>query len=123
MAISSMPGSANDFQVGNIVYQSLQRPKLLRGGEWQLSLAAMLTASAFGAMALMTRHWPPLLGALLFGWPVQWLIRMVGRHDPQWTQVYFRARRQPLIREPHGSPSSPEAKPLRIIPKPNKFLK
>jgi hypothetical protein len=38
---------ADDAAIGNVVYQSLQRPKLLRGGEWQLAVATNLTAAAF----------------------------------------------------------------------------
>jgi len=77
----------------------------LRGGEWQLSVCNNLLAAGFGTMALMSWNWRYLLGAALFGWPVQWLIRLLGRHDPQFRQVYFRAT----------------AKPPRILPKLRRF--
>jgi hypothetical protein len=83
----------------------------------------MLTASAFGLLAFMTWQWEPLVGALFFGWPVQSLIRMMGREDPQWTQIYRLARAQPLIREPHGLAFTREVRPPRILPKPSKWLK
>jgi type IV secretory pathway TrbD component len=105
----------------NIVYQSLQRPKLLRGGEWQLSLMNNLLAAGFVTLALMSWNWRYLLGAMFFGWPVQWLIRVLGRRDPNWFQIYLRANRQPLIREPHGCPGHRPSRPPRLLPKPNKF--
>jgi type IV secretory pathway TrbD component len=108
---------------GNIVFQSLQRPHLLRGGEWQLSVTNMLVASAFGTAALLTWNWRLLLVAAFFTWPVQWVIRMVGRHDPQWWAIYFRALRKPLIREPHGYASARPKAPPVIIPKPPKFVR
>jgi type IV secretory pathway TrbD component len=72
-----------DVPVSNIVYQSLQRPKLLRGGEWQLSVLNNLVAAGFVILTIIT--WNPrfLFGALFFGWGIQWLIRVLGRHDPQ----------------------------------------
>lgn len=109
--------------IGNVVYQALQAPKLLRGGEWRLSVANMLVASAFGLMFILTWRWPWLLGAAFFAWPVQWVIRMIARHDPNFWDVYFRARKQPLIREPHGYASDRQPKPLPIIPKPGILTK
>ena len=38
MVRPSPRSAADDVEIGNVVYQSLQRPKLLRGGEWQLSV-------------------------------------------------------------------------------------
>src|SRR5713101_9440240 len=119
--ISSMPGSANDFPVGNIVYQSLQRPKLLRGGEWQLSVTNNLLAAGFGILTLLTWNWHFMLGAAFFGWPVQWLIRVLGRHDPKFWQKYVRSRRQPVVREPHGRPEDSAPAP-RILPRPGWFI-
>jgi hypothetical protein len=42
---------------------------------------------------------------------------------PQWWQIYFRSRRRPLIREPHGYADTVPARPLPIIPKPSKWLR
>ena len=50
-------GLASGHPIGNILYQSLQRPKLLRGGEWQLSVANNLMAAGLGTMALVTWNW------------------------------------------------------------------
>jgi type IV secretory pathway TrbD component len=41
-----------------------------------------------------------VLAALLI-WPVQWLIRLLSKHDAQFFEVYRRAIRHPLIREPN----------------------
>ena len=122
MVTSLMRGSASDFPIGNIVYQSLQRPKLLRGGEWQLSIINNLMAAGLGTMAIVTWNWRLLLGAVFFAWPVQWLIRMVGRHDPQFWQIYFRTRQRPLIRQAHGHPGDRPVTPPRILPKLRKFV-
>jgi type IV secretory pathway TrbD component len=122
MATSSMRGSANGFPIGNIVYQSLQRPKLLRGGEWQLSVINNLLVAGLGTMAVVTWNWRLLLGAAFFAWPVQWLIRMLGRHDPQFWQIYFRTRQRPLIRQAHGQPCDRPVTPPRILPKLRKFV-
>ncbi|MBV8053924.1 MAG: VirB3 family type IV secretion system protein [Deltaproteobacteria bacterium] len=101
----------------NIVYQSLQRPKLLRGGEWQLSVLNNLTAAGFAILSLMKWNWRFALGAIFFGWPVQWLIRVLGRRDPKFWQKYQRTWNKPLIREPHGYVHMTPAKPPRILPK------
>ena len=105
----------------NIVYQSLQRPKLLRGGEWQLSVANNLLAAGFGILTLMSWNWRYLIGAFFFGWPVQWMIRALGRRDPKFWQKYVRTWNQPLIREPHGSPDDSAPAP-RILPAPGWFV-
>jgi len=109
-----------EIQVGNIVYQSLQRPKLLRGGEWQLSVVNNLLAGGFVVLTIITWRWRFLLGGLFFGFGVQWLIRLLGRHDPRWWHKYLRYGRQPLVREPHGHPNHTAAAP-RILPKPSLF--
>ena len=83
----------------------------------------MLIASAFGVQVIMTWSWQPILGVLFFGWPVQWLIRRVAKRDPQWTTVYFRARKLPLVREPHGYRDAKPAKAPVIIPKPSTWLR
>ena len=114
--------SANGYQVGNIVHQSLQRPKLLRGGEWQLSMINNLLAAGFGILTLMTWNWRFVLGALFFGWPVQWLIRILGRDDPLYWQIYLRTRKRPLIREAHGRPSDRAVPAPRLLPKLRKFV-
>jgi len=119
---ASWRGLASGHPIGNIIYQSLQRPKLLRGGEWQLSVANNLMAAGLGTMALVTWNWRLLLGAAFFAWPVQWLIRMLGRHDPQFWQIYFRTRKRPLIREAYGRPSDRAVPAPRLLPKLRKFV-
>src|SRR6516165_467273 len=106
MAISSTPGSASDFLIGNTVYQSLIRPKLLRGGEWQLSMVNNLMAAGLGTMAVVTWNWRFLIGAAFFAWPLQWLIRMLGRHDPQFWQIYFRTRQRRSSANPTAGPAT-----------------
>jgi type IV secretory pathway TrbD component len=109
--------NGDDFQVGNVVYQALQRPKLLRGGEWQLSVLNNLVAAGFATLTIMRWNWHFALGAVFFGWGVQWLIRRLGRRDPKFWQKYQCTWRKPLIREPHGTPGA-EAPAPRILPKP-----
>jgi type IV secretory pathway TrbD component len=106
----------DNVEAWNPVYQSLQRPKLLRGGEWQLSVVNNLVAAGFVILTIMTWNWRFLLGAIWFGWAVQWLIRLLGRHDPKWWHKYLRYNRQPLVREPHGHPERSAPAP-RILPK------
>jgi type IV secretory pathway TrbD component len=117
----SRHGSDGGVQVSNIVYQSLQRPKMLRGGEWQLSVVNNLVAAGFMILTIITWNWRFLLGAVFFGWGVQWLIRLLGRHDPKWWRKYRRYSQQPAIREPHGHPEHSALAP-RILPKPSLFV-
>jgi len=114
-------GSADEVEVGNIVHQSLQRPKLLRGGEWQLSVATNLLAAGFIVLTIMSWNWRFLPGALFFGGPIQWLLRVMADHDPKRWQKYVRTIGQPLIREPHGKPGDSAPAP-RILPKPSLFI-
>jgi type IV secretory pathway TrbD component len=109
-------GGGYDVQVWNVVYQSLQRPKLLRGAEWELSVLNNLLAAGFVIMTVMTWNWRFLLGAVFFGMAVQWLLRVLGRKDPHWWRKYRRYSQRPLIREPHGHPDQ-SAPPPRILPK------
>jgi type IV secretory pathway TrbD component len=93
--------SAPDAPEGNVVYQSLQRPKLLRGAEWQYSMINNLLAGFLVLFAITGWNWHLLLAAAILGGPVQWLLRMLSRHDPQFFAVYFRSQRHPLRREPN----------------------
>jgi type IV secretory pathway TrbD component len=110
-----------DVQIANVVYQSLQRPKLLRGGEWQLSVVNNLIAAGFVVLTIITWNWRFLLGGAFFGWGVQWLIRVLGRHDPRWWRKYCRYSQQPIMREPHGHPDHSTPAP-RILLKPSLFI-
>jgi type IV secretory pathway TrbD component len=96
-----MRDSMPDLPEGNIVYQSLQRPKLLRGAEWQYSMINNLVAGFLVLFAITGWNWHLLLAAAILGGPVQWLLRMLSRHDPQFFAVYFRSQRHPLIRHPN----------------------
>lgn len=97
---ASMDGSP--YPSGSRVYQSLQRPKLLRGAEWQLSVTNNLAAAACGVFAVITWNWRLGVCAAILAWPVQWALRAMGKRDPQYTEVYWRALRHPLRREAHG---------------------
>ena len=119
--VYSSRGSADDLEVGNIVHQSLQRPKLLRGGEWQLSVATNLIAAGFVILAIMQWNWRFLPGALFFGGPIQWLLRVLADRDPKYWQKYIRSIGQPLIRKAHGKPGESAPAP-RILPKPSWFI-
>jgi hypothetical protein len=70
-----------------------------------------LMAARLGTMAIVTWNWRFLIGAAFFAWPVQWLIRMLGRHDPQFWQIYFRTRQRPLLRPTHHTATHPAQAP------------
>lgn len=114
-------GNPADIVVGNVVYKSLQMPKLLRGGEWQLSVMTNLIASAFLILAIMGWNWRMLPGALFFGGPVQWLLRMMAQRDPRRWQKYLLSIRKPLILYAGGKPSEDAPIP-QIMPKPSLFV-
>jgi type IV secretory pathway TrbD component len=114
-------GSVADVDIGNRVHQSLQRPKLLRGGEWQLSLMTNLIAAGFVILAIMQWNWRFLPGALVFGGLIQWVLRVLANHDPKRWQKYMCTHNQPLVREPHGKPGDTAPAP-RILPKPSLFI-
>jgi len=95
----SMPDAENI--PGNILYTALQRPKLLRGGEWRLAMINHIVAVCCCIQAISQRNWRWLVLAALLFWPVQWLIRLLSKHDAQFFEVYRRAIRHPLIREPN----------------------
>ena len=77
---------------------------MLQGGQWELSMWNNLVTFGFAGLAIMTLDWRLGIGAAFFAWPVQWLIRLIGKKDPQYWQVYWRYLRQPSIREAHGRP-------------------
>jgi hypothetical protein len=65
-----------------------------------------------------TWNWQLLLGAAFFAWRVQWLIRMLGRHDPQFWQIYAHTAGA------HSSAKHPYEQSItspRILPKLRKF--
>ncbi|MBV8362150.1 MAG: hypothetical protein JO189_30085 [Deltaproteobacteria bacterium] len=73
------------------------------GGESGLSLLNNVCGvGLFGFLAIMHLDWRWLIGALFFGGPVQWLIRLLARIDPQYSEVHARAIAQPAMLEPHG---------------------
>jgi hypothetical protein len=53
-------------------------------------------------VALHSWSWQPLVLAAVLHWPVNWIMRAAGRHDPNYTTVYFNALKRPLHRPPHG---------------------
>lgn len=59
-----------------------------------------LLAAAFVILAIMQWNWRFLLGAMYFGWIIQWGLRALAREDPQWWQVYRQYVKKPLVREP-----------------------
>jgi len=79
----------------------LQREKLLRGGEERLSLIVMFVATLFGLVAFMAWDIYALAGACFFAWPVQYLVRRLAKHDPQYLAVYLRAVKLPHKWEAH----------------------
>jgi type IV secretory pathway TrbD component len=94
-----MPGSASEHQAGNHVYQSLQRPHLLWGGERELSLINAMVVTLLATFGLVGFNLRLLAYAAFFAFPAQWLIRMLSKEDPDYFKNYFRARKHPPIRE------------------------
>jgi type IV secretory pathway TrbD component len=83
-------------------YQSLAQPRLFHGMEgWLWSLNLLLCAWLL-YVALHAWSWQPLVLAAVLYWPVNWIMRAAGRHDPHFTTVYFNALKRPLVRPPHG---------------------
>src|SRR5689334_22963872 len=86
---SSMPGSTSEQPAGNKVYQSLQRPHLLWGGERELSLINAMLVTVFTTFGLVGFNLRLLAYAAFFAFPVQWLIRMLSQADPDYLKNYF----------------------------------
>jgi type IV secretory pathway TrbD component len=83
-------------------YQSLAQPRLFHGMEGWLWSLNMLACAWLLYVALHSWSWQPLVLAAVLHWPVNWIARAAGRHDPNYTTVYFNALKRPLHRPPHG---------------------
>ena len=83
-------------------YQSLTQPRLIHGMEGWLWSLNLLFCAWLLYVALHAWSWKPLVLAAVLHWPVNWIMRATGRHDPHYTTVYFNALKRPLVRPPHG---------------------
>ena len=84
------------------VYQSLQRDRLLMGGELEVSQLNVTITVLLALLALMALSWHLLVLAVIFGGPVQWVIRTLSEHDPDYLKTYLEALSSPHIREPES---------------------
>jgi type IV secretory pathway VirB3-like protein len=83
-------------------FQSLTQPRLVHGMEWWLwaingFLCIMLLFVAIHSLSVV-----PLIIAAILHWPGNMILRATGKHDPNWTSVYYKSLARPLIRAPHG---------------------
>jgi type IV secretory pathway TrbD component len=85
------------------VYQSLQRPKLLLGGEWEAALINMYATLIFMVLALFSLNWRMALLSLFCGTCLQWGLRVFAQKDPDYFKRLLEAIRHPHIREPNYS--------------------
>jgi type IV secretory pathway TrbD component len=99
-AFSSTTGWPSEYPDGNPTYLSLQKPKLLRGGEELPSTINLLLTGLCIYMAAMQHNWWWVIGAAWFAWPVQWFLQWVAKYDEQYFAVFFDALRHPSTREP-----------------------
>ncbi len=82
------------------VFQSLQRDKLLMGGERELSQINITITMLLGLLTIMGMNWHLAVVAVLFGGPVQWAIRILSERDPDYVKTYLEGLTSPHIREP-----------------------
>jgi type IV secretory pathway TrbD component len=82
------------------VYTSLQRSKLLLGGEREATLYNLYLTFMFIVFALFGLSWRMGVLAIFCGTCLQWVIRICSRTDPDYFKILFAARRHPHIREP-----------------------
>jgi type IV secretory pathway TrbD component len=107
------------------VYQSLARPKLRKGGQWQFTAAIGLFTIFLTLDTIMSRRlWPVIVGVTAY-WPALWLARQAAKHDPDWLAIYFRSLVHSMkpIREPHGYAFTRDSKAPEILPAPSKWIK
>lgn len=82
------------------VFTALQQPKLLMGGELELSRINITITMLLALIAFMTLNWHLAVVAVLFGGPVQCAIRILSEDDPDYVKTYLEALSYPHIREP-----------------------
>jgi type IV secretory pathway TrbD component len=96
----SMTASPSTHSSKHTVFQSLQRDKLLMGGEMELSRINITITMVLALIAVMTLNWHLAVVAVLFGGPVQWAIRILSEDDPDYVKVYIEGLICPHLREP-----------------------
>ena len=84
----------------HMVFQSLQRPKLLMGCELELAKLAITVTVLLFLFAVMKFSLDYLLMAFIFGGPVMWVLRMLSEQDPDYAKVYVEALQISHVREP-----------------------
>jgi type IV secretory pathway TrbD component len=82
------------------VYLALQQPKLLMGAERELSQMNITITMVLGLIALMTLNWHLAIVALLFGGPIQAVIRIRSEDDPDYFKSYIQGLSRPHLRKP-----------------------
>lgn len=94
-----MTGSADEYPEGNIVYQSLQAPKLLRGGEQLFSIIIIGLAGICLYMAYFQWSLWWLLPGFWLGGPCQWFLQTLAKHDPEYVAILIEWWKHPAVRE------------------------
>ena len=78
----------------------MQRDKLLMGAERELAQLNVMFTTILGLLALLTLNWRLAVLAVIFGGPVQWLLRMLSQEDPDYIKVYLEGLTAPQLRSP-----------------------
>ena len=96
------PLETSSYRVGlkHKTFQALQRDKLLMGAEREVAQLNVMFTTILGLLALLTLNWRLAVLAVIFGGPVQWLLRMLSQEDPDYIKVYLEALQCPHIRQP-----------------------
>ena len=82
------------------MYTSLQRHKLLLGGEREATQYNLYLTFMFIVFALFGLSWRMAVLAIFCGTVLQWIIRTFSQTDPDYFKVLLAANRHPHIREP-----------------------
>ena len=81
-------------------FQAVQRDKLLMGAEREVAQLKVMFTTILGLLALLTLNWRLAVLAVIFGGPVQWLLRMLSQEDPDYIKVYLEGLTAPQLRSP-----------------------
>ena len=81
------------------VYTSLQRPKLLLGGEREATQFNLYITFMLVVFALFGLSWRMGVPAIFCGTILQWVVRIYSQTDPDYFKILLAAWRHPHIRE------------------------
>jgi Type IV secretory pathway, VirB3-like protein len=72
------------------------------GGELEVSQLNITITVLLALLALLALSWHLLVLAVIFGGPVQWVIRTLSQEDPDYLKTYLEGLSSPHIREPES---------------------